>query len=491
MKFILFFSIFYIAPHLFAGLSGHVRVGSKVFTESYVLAEIISQVLERQGLTVERRFGLGATGIAFESLKNNEIDILPEYTGTIAQAILKKEISTVSEINKELAPYDLTISKSLGFNNTYVFGFLKKSKLYGKITKMTELKNYPDLKYSVDHEFSRRKDGLKALERHYNYEFKHVSELDHNLAYQVLEEGQVDIINLYSTDAKIKKIGIELIEDDLSFFPNYDAVAFASKKWIKKNQLAWQKLIEIQGAIDEKAMVELNAMVELDKLSFAQAARRFLNSYYKENRMLKKKKKFDLIKLTQEHLFLVFISLIASICVALPLGILGSLHSVLGQGILTISGLLQTIPSLALLCFLIPFFGIGTPPALIALFLYGLLPIVRNTYVGLTQIESGLKESARSLGLSRWQQLRFVELPLAMPSILAGIKTSAIINVGTATLASFIGAGGYGTPIVTGLALNETSIMLYGALPAAGLAVILHCLFEFIDRWVLPKGLRI
>jgi osmoprotectant transport system permease protein len=153
-------------------------------------------------------------------------------------------------------------------------------------------------------------------------------------------------------------------------------------------------------------------------------------------------------------------------------------------------GVLQTIPSLALLCFMIPLFGIGKMPALVALALYALLPIVRNTYTGLISIDRQLLEIAGVLGLSRWQRLVRIELPLSSLHIMAGIKTSAVWTVGTATLAAFIGGGGYGDLIVRGLALDDVTLILSGAVPAAVMALVFHGLFERLDRVVIPKGLR-
>jgi len=154
-------------------------------------------------------------------------------------------------------------------------------------------------------------------------------------------------------------------------------------------------------------------------------------------------------------------------------------------------GVIQTIPSLALLAFLIPLLQqIGTLPALVALFLYALLPIVRNTYTGLSDIPPHLKESALVLGLPPLARLRLIELPLASRAILGGIKTAAVINVGTATIAAFIGAGGFGERIATGLALNDHGLLLAGAIPAALLALGVQTLFELLDRWLVPAGLR-
>ena len=153
--------------------------------------------------------------------------------------------------------------------------------------------------------------------------------------------------------------------------------------------------------------------------------------------------------------------------------------------------IVQTIPSLALLAMLIPLTGrIGAVPAFIALSAYALLPIVRNTHTALTQIPKGMRQAAQSLGMRPATILSRIELPLAAPTIVAGIKTSAVINVGTATIAAFIGAGGYGERIVTGLALNDHTMMLAGAIPAAALALIIEGGFRFGERWMIPEGLR-
>jgi osmoprotectant transport system permease protein len=195
-------------------------------------------------------------------------------------------------------------------------------------------------------------------------------------------------------------------------------------------------------------------------------------------------------KHTSEHMVLVSISLSAAILLAIPLGILAARMDRLGQIVLGIIGILQTIPSLALFVFMIPLLGIGGPPAIMALFLYSLLPIVRNTYAGLKDIPRPIIESAQALGLPSRARLRIVELPLATRAILAGIKTSAVINVGTATLSALIGAGGYGQPILTGIRLDDIGLILQGAVPAAALALLVQGLFELIERGLLPRGLR-
>ena len=196
------------------------------------------------------------------------------------------------------------------------------------------------------------------------------------------------------------------------------------------------------------------------------------------------------LRRTGEHLVLVGLALAAAIAVAVPLGIAARRRAV-GRVVLAVAGLVQTIPSLALLVFMIPVLGIGSRPAVAALFLYGLLPIVRGTHSGLSGISPELRESARALGLPRGARLRRVELPLAMPAIVAGVKTSAVIMVGTATLGALIGAGGYGQPILTGLRLDSVPLILEGAVPAAGLALLVEAAFGLLERAIVSRGLRL
>jgi osmoprotectant transport system permease protein len=243
----------------------------------------------------------------------------------------------------------------------------------------------------------------------------------------------------------------------------------------------------LEGRIDERQMIRMNAAAELEGRSFAEAAALFESNARMapagERRFLATLFGPDFSRLTGEHVLLVCISLAASIAVGVPLGIAAAKLPRAAPLILGAAGVIQTIPSLALFAFLIALVGtIGTVPALIALFLYALLPIVRNTHVGLAQAGGGLVQAGMAIGLSPLQVLHKVELPLAVPSILAGIKTSAVINVGTATIAAFIGAGGYGERIAAGLALNDNVMLLAGAIPAAVLALVVQGAFELGER---------
>ncbi len=467
-----------------------VVIGSKTFTEGYILAEIAAQIIEDAGeVSVTRRFGLGGTGITFQAMESGDIDLYPEYTGTLSEVILKSRSQNLDELSALMGErYDLELTPSLGFNNTYALAMPLKRSLELSLKSISDLRERRELKTVFTHEFIKRRDGLKALEAHYGFQFKNPLSMEHALAFEALRTKRVDVIEVYSTDAKIKKFNLRTLEDDKGFFPEYVATLVLKREFRKKYPRSYAALKEkLFNRISEEKMVELNSLVELDGQSIKRAAEFFLGKTPSEASGIPLR---TISKLSLEHIKLVLVSLFYSILFGIPLGIVASRSRFLAQVTLVGSGLLQTIPSLALLCFLIPSFGIGTQPAYIALFLYGLLPIVRGTYTGINQIAKSLQESSDLMGMTTLERLRIVELPLASVSILNGVKTSAVINVGTATLAAFIGAGGLGSLIVTGLSLNDNSIILAGAIPSALLACLIHLIFEIVDKMVIPKGLR-
>ena len=465
-----------------------VTVGSKTFTESYILGEIIAEVLEQSGeVEVNRKFGMGSTGILAQGLKTGAIDLYPEYSGTISQVLLRdRQLSGIDSIQKKLAAQNLIISESLGFNNTYAIGVRSSVASRLGLSRISDLRKNPDLRLGFTYEFMNRPDGYPALIAAYHLAPSQVRAMEHSLAYEALAQNEIDAMDIYSTDAKIAKLGLTVLRDDLHFFPRYDAVILARGEFVRKYPELWESLRErLEGALSETDMRKLNARADLEKASFATVAHEFLKSP-----STAAAPKGDFLLRTRQHLVLVLGSLFYAILIGIPLGAVASQHRKLGQAILAASGILQTIPSVALLCFLIPVFGIGNPPALVALFLYALLPIVANTYLGLTTIDPVMRESEKALGLSTWERLRTVELPLASPSILSGIRTSTVICIGTATLAALIGAGGYGVPIITGLALNDIPTILTGAVPAALLALGAYGLLGVLGRKVIPKGLQ-
>ena len=316
--------------------------------------------------------------------------------------------------------------------------------------------------------------------------------MEHALTYPALISGRVDVIDVFSTDGQLARADLVVLADDQHFFPDYAAVLLARASLADRLPRTWAALQQrLGGRIDNATMARLNAEVELDRRTFAQAAAAFLGERGAADAgPARRRLGRDLATLTVEHLVLVAASLAVAIAVGLPLGLLAARHRFLGQLELMGIGVLQTVPALALLAFMIPLFGIGRVPALVALCLYALLPIVRNTYAGVSSLDRQLLDMAAVMGLNGRQRLAWIELPLAAVTIMAGIKTAAVLTVGTATLAAFIGGGGYGTLIVTGLALNDVPTILAGAIPAALMALAIHVAFEALDRLVVPRPLR-
>ncbi|HTR57895.1 MAG TPA: glycine betaine ABC transporter substrate-binding protein, partial [Casimicrobiaceae bacterium] len=448
------------------------NVGSKRFTESYILGEIVKQTAIAAGETnAVHQQGLGNTAIVLNALTSGNIDVYPEYTGTIAKEILKLDaVPPLAELNAKLAPMGLAAGVPLGFNNTYAIAIRGEDARAKNIAKLSDLKTHPELRLGLSQEFIGRADGWPGLKRAYDLPFATPRGLDHGLAYDAIAQKQVDAIDIYSTDAKIDKVGLTVLADDRNYFPRYDAVLLYRADLPQRLPKTWAALKTLEGKIDDASMRKMNAAAELEGKDFATVAAGFLatqkgaaapSGASAPSSFLGKLFGPDFARLTAEHLALVFISLAASIVIAIPLGILAAKRPSTEGVILGATGVVQTIPSLALLAALIPLTGrIGAVPAFIALALYALLPIVRNTHAALTQISKGMREAAQSLGLTPRTILATIELPLSAPTILAGVKTSAVINVGTATIAAFIGAGGYGERIVTGLALNDHEMLL-------------------------------
>lgn len=463
-------------------------VGSKKFTESYVLGEIAKTVLERAHFTVEERAGMGGTIILWQALNGGQIDVYPEYTGTIGEEILKtKQRLTEGEMRRSLGNFGVGMSADLGFNNTYALVMRRDAAAKLGIKSISDLRQHLNLKAGLTHEFLDRQDGWRPLVARYGLTMPNVRGIDHAIGYAALANSSIDLKDAYSTDAKIQENNLVVLADDLHFFPEYKAV-FLYRLALDPRAI---DALNHFGRIDETKMTALNATAERTK-NYAVAAAQFFgtppNEFTPAQNLAPK-----LLRWISRHLELAGISLLFSILVGLPLGIAASRGRALGQSILAIVGMIQTVPSLALLALLVPvpFLGISATTAIVALFLYGLLPIVRNTATGLQDIPPTLRDSAIALGLEPVARLRKIYLPLASRTILAGIKTSAVINIGTATLAALIGAGGLGEPILSGLNLNDNATILEGAIPAALLALLVQGLFDLLDRLLIPRGLRL
>ena len=466
-------------------------IGGKIFTESYVLGEIAAQSIEASSqVPVTRKLGMGSTGILFEALKSGAIDVYPDYSGTLAEAILKRpELKSLDEIREALSGLGLTISGSLGFNDTYALAvkeeFAKQHELHS-IGDLIPIES--EIRAGFSYEFMDRKDGYPGLVESYHLSFnpQKISRMEHSLSYQAIDQNAIDLIDVYSTDAKIKKLHLQLLKDDHNYFPVYQAVWVARKSFVEKHPREWQTLLGFEGQISEEAMLDMNAQADIQKIAFDKIAARFLGSEAPASKGWLR----EVARRTREHLWLVGVSLLFSVLVGIPLGVTAVRFHAAGQAILLSSAVVQTVPSLALLCFLIPVFGVGNKPALAALCLYSLLPVVLNTFTGIRAVNPVHLENARAFGLNRRQVLFRVVLPLASPTLLAGIKTATIVSIGTATLAALVGAGGYGAPIVSGLALNDIRTILTGAIPAALMALVAHGIFELLGLVLIPAGLR-
>ncbi|NNF12908.1 MAG: ABC transporter permease subunit [Gemmatimonadetes bacterium] len=492
-----------------------VVVGSKPFAESYLLAEMFAQLLEDRGHPVDRRLGLGSTEIAFGGIQAGAVDVYPEYTGTGLLAILGEAppsgaVEAYARVTTVFAErWGARWLPPLGFENTYAIAVRPETADSLGLSTLSDLAEVAEaLVAGVSPDFQGRADGLPGLQAAYDLVPGPVRSLVQSVKYQALVEGEVDWIDGYSTDGQIERYGLTVLNDDRGFFPPYDAAALVSRRVAEGRPAVVAVLTELSGRIDEEFMRALNRRVEIDGADVAVVAADAL----RELRLVKGSpgvqagadavasgpddslvaymwgRRGETWNQTRRHLLLVSLSLLAGLFVAIPLGLLLERARAAAEGVIRAVGVLQTVPSIALLAFMIPLLGIGVAPAVVALFLYSLFPIVRNTYSGVRDADGSAVASARALGMTEWQLLREVRLPLAAPVIMAGVRTAAVINVGTATLAAFIGAGGLGDPIVAGLTLSDTRMILSGAIPAALLALVVDAGLGMAERAVTPEG---
>ncbi len=467
-----------------AAPGGPVLVGSKAFTESVILGEIVTQTLRHEGISAEHRRELGGSRVLYDALRRGEIDVYPEYTGTLDQELLGARAAGESRAAR-LARVGLTVAARLGFDDTYVLGMRPDVARRLGIARISDLRGAPQLRFGFSNEFMSRADGWPGLEHRYGLPQRNVRGLDHELAYRALARGDIDVTDLYSTDPEIARYHLKILRDDLHFFPDYSAILLARAGLPAQVRRALDLL---DGKIDTAAMERMNAQVALDGRSTDAVAHDFVSRLTGSSAPAPSPSRLGLFaQYTVQQLLLSGVSLAAAVLIALPLGILSARSPGLARIVLGGAGIIQTVPSLALLVFMIPLLGIGFAPAVLALFLYSLLPIIRNTCSGLLAISTPMRESAIALGLPACARLRLVELPLATRSILAGIKIAAVINIGTATLGALIGAGGYGQPILTGIRLNDFGLILEGAVPAALLALLVQGLFDGVERLLLPR----
>ncbi len=502
-----------------AASSKPVVVASKPFGESYLLAELFAQVLESRGITVERRPGLGATEIAFGALRSNAIDVYPEYTGTGLLAILHDSLDTGMRTNPRRTfahvarrfeeTYDTRWLAPLGFQNGYAIAVRREVAERLQLRTLSDLgRAAPNLVAGFTSDFIGRPDGLAGLAQAYGMKFRSVRPLAPAVKYVALAESAVDVIDGYSTDGLLSKYDLVTLADDRGFFPPYEAAALVSPNLSRTRPDAIAALGLLSGRLDEAAMRTYNRRVEVDGEAIPAVAADMMRAVgltsdttrgVSGQRTSGAPERFlaflwarrsETLTLTARHLELVLVALLAAVLVAVPLGVLLERARIGAEWVVGGLGVLQTIPSIALLAFMIPLLGVGIWPALVALWLYALYPIARNTYTGVKSADPDAVEACEAMGATNMQRLLWVRLPLAAPIVVAGIRTAAVITVGAATLAAFIGAGGLGEPIVTGLALADSRLILAGALPAALLAIVVDGVLALVERAVRPAHLR-
>ena len=475
-----------------------IRVASKPFTESYILSEMVAQIIDDTGeARAVRKFGLGGPTLVVDGLRSGELDIDVNYTGALTHLLLPtKQNPSIEDLHAELRVHGLLLSQSLGFNNTYAIAVRSETARALTLHNISDLRGHPHLRGAFTPDFLNYEDGFYKLQQVYGVTLTQVKPMQHALAYQALASREIDLTDAYTTDGSLPQFDLTLLTDDRGFFPKYYGVILIRDAVAKRFPKTWTALRKLEGTLSDSRMTQINAKVDVHKQAITEVARQFL----REQKFITASERGtpipgsvleeSLWTSTYEHLMLVLSALLLSCLIGIPLGILAVQYRRTGQLLIALTSLLQTIPSLALLCFLIPILGIGARPTIFALFLYGLLPVSQSTTTGLLSLDSRLIETARILGLTKWQRLRLIELPLASRYILAGIKTTAVINVATATIAALIGAGGYGRYITSGLAMNDGRLILKGAIPTAAMAVLFHFLFEYLARWLIPKGLQ-
>lgn len=487
---------------------------SKNFTENQLLAEIMAQLVEeRTDIPVERRVNLGGTLVVFAALQEGEVDVYPDYTGTGWSIVLKEEERAPGSLQTYLRVaeayhqnYGITWLPPFGFNNTYAVAVHEDVAERLGLERISDLAAHPELRAGWSIEFMNREDGYPGLAAWYGLDLD-VRGMEHGLAYEAIRSGAVDLTDAYSTDGKLAGMPVRILEDDRGFFPPYDCAPLVHTETLERYPELRPLLGELAFTLDDERMQRLNYEVEENGRPFEEVARAFLleegllqeDSAAVEAEALPQAGQGFLafmaarapvtVELVGEHLLLTGIAVVLAILFAVPLGIVLTRREALSGPVLAMTGIIQTIPSLALLAFMIPIpgLGLGTRSAVVALFLYALLPILRNTVTGIREVDAAAVEAARGMGLTDSQLLRLVELPLALPTVMAGIRTATVISIGVATLAAFIGAGGLGEPILTGLQLNEPLLILSGAVPAALLALLADFLLGFIDRLLAPR----
>ncbi|HEX9746264.1 MAG TPA: glycine betaine ABC transporter substrate-binding protein, partial [bacterium] len=393
---------------------------------------------------------------------------------------------------------------SLGFENSYEIAVPRSLAEEHDLKTIGDLAPIsPDLKARLGFEFIDRPDGLPLLAETYDLNFGEVIGMQQILKLVAVESGDIDVLDVYTTDGTIIKYNLVVLEDDKDMFPPYEAAPLVNGNTFERYPEIYPALSMLEGALSPDMMRRLNRRLQEDKEPVERVAQDALEELglvdaiqvdaisTSEHTLISymAAEKAKLIRLTLNHLFMAAVAVLLGVLIAVPLGLLLERWRPGAEPVIRTIGLAQTIPSIALLAFMIPPFGIGIRPAIIALWIYSLFPILRSTFSGIRDADPQAVAAAHALGMTPAQILTQIRLPLAAPVIMAGVRTAAIITVGTATLAAFIGAGGLGEPIVTGLQTYDVIMILSGAIPAAVLAIVVDLILGGVEILVKPKGM--
>ena len=496
--------------------AGTIVVGSKNFAENRLLGELFAQLIEaRTELEVERRLGLAGTEFCFEALREGSIDIYPEYTGTGLVTLLGRDPSAsrfeaLQTVRAEfLRRFDLHWLAPLGFENSFELAIrselaVSDGRNLQTISDLVELA--PDLRAGFGHEFIERDDGLPGLARTYGIRFDSVQPLLQAPAYQAAAAGAVDVIDAYTTDGRLLVYDLVVLEDDLGFFPPYEVAPLVRGETLDRYPQIGAVLGLLGQAIDEDRMRAVNLRLQEEHEAIEVVAHDLL----RELELLPAgaetvhadleppasglpaymwSRRRELTRYTIEHVWLSGVALSLGILLAVPLALaLDRFRTGTSETLIRIIGMSQTLPSLALFGFLIPLLGVGVAPTVVALWIYSVFPILRNSCTGLREADPDAVEAATALGMTSGQVLRRVRLPLAIPTIMAGVRTAGVITIGTATIGAFIGAGGLGQPIIAGVQLVNIQQILSGAIPAAVLALVADAALGGLGKLLRPRG---
>lgn len=482
--------------------SSTIKIGGKVFTEQNILVDLLKIYLEDKGYKIQTQKNLGGTFVAYEALKNGNLDMYVEYSGTSYHSIFKqKDILSEKETHQWLktafAREKIYLFKGLGFSNSYAL-LVPDSSKHKTIKDLID--NSKNLSIGFEHEFLTRPDGYDNLLEAYGLKFKNTKTMNVGLMYEALKTQQLNVGVGYTTDGRNKAYNLKVLEDNLNYFPKYKAEIIARQDVLNSHENLQSELMALTGQINHEDMTQMNYEVDALKKSSNLVARNFLyeknlisfsSSKVSKGFLGLKSHEIRLVKnKLLEHIRICLIALAVSLVLGFSLGTLAFEYKPLKSIVFTFVNLMQTIPSLALFGFLIPFMGIGFYPAMAALVLYSILPLVHNVYIGLSEVDQDIIESCQAIGMSRKQILTQVRIPMAMPTLGAGLRTCTVIIIGTATVAAFIGAGGLGELIFQGISSLNHRMILLGAVPAALLALLADILVHFTMSRLTSPGLK-